>query len=505
MLGATVYLLALLAAPVCGPETKEASALLEAHQAERAIDILERAAGKCPAAPHVFDLLGIAHDLLGSREKAQSSFRRAVELEPRAARSRINLAVSLFRSGREQDAIGELEQAVGIEPANRVANANLGSYYAQTGEWDRALKYFEAAGAERSPEIRADPQFRMGLIEALLAARLTDRALGLLPSRQEIAPLPLRCALGLKLAERGLYASAVEQFSSVPEAARDEAVWFNLGLAHSRLGQFEVARRCYFAAIDHNPANVDAYFRVALDFAEQGDGLRAIPWFWRARRMAPGRVDVAAALAEQLIAARYLESAAGLLITAGDARDPLLELARADLAREQKRLPEASEHYRRALQLNAELGPACAGLARVLALQNQPGEAVDLLERFVGSHPNDAAANAELGRIELDRGNWRRALPMLELAWKGGRSDLQVGLSLARCYRQAGRAGKVIDLLGGLRGQLAGDRRYHYELAQAYTSLKKNVEAESELAQLRLIDARTHEGLRFAPPAIYIH
>ncbi len=503
----TPYALAMMAASACGPELNEASTLLRAQQLVRAVEVLEQASAHCPASAQVFDLLGIANDVLGKTEQAQLAFRKAIEIDPKSARPRVNLAVSLFRIGKEREAVARLEEAVTLEPRNTLANANLGAYHARRGECDRSLRYFEAAGGDKASAVRTDPEFRLLLTGCLLATGQEQRAIAMLPTPQDKEPSPLRFSLGLKLAEHGLYGPAINQFSAIPEPERDAAVWFNLGLAHSRQQQFEAARAYYFTVIDADSAHVEAYFRIALDFADQGESSKAIPWLWRVRRMAPQRADVAAALAEQLISAHYLQSANAVLEAAAltGNSDRLLEVAQGDLAMEQARIPEAASHYQKALELDANSGAACAGLARSLLAQSRDTEAGQLLRGFLARRPADTAVNFELGLLEVQGGNFTAAIPMLERAWNAGRFNLRLAADLARAYRRSNRAADAVALLRPLRPRFLGNRTYHYELAQAYTTLKRTAEAEAELAAVQRIEKSGHEGLRFTAPAIYIH
>jgi tetratricopeptide (TPR) repeat protein len=501
------YVFAMMAASGCGPELNQASALLQAGRPGPAAGILESASARCPSSAQVFDLLGIANDLLGNTEPAQQAFRKAIAIEPAAARPRVNLAVSLFRIGKEEEGLAELQKAISLEPRNTLANANLGAYHARRGEWDRALAYFDAAGGDASPVIRNDPQFRLALIKCLLGTGRRQRAVAMLPSPRDQQPSPFRFSVGVTLAEHGLYGPAIEQFLAIPEPDRDAAVQFNIGFAHSRQAQFDTARRYYFAAIDADASHVESYFRVALDFVAQGETSKAIPWLWRARRMAPQRGDMAATLAEQLISGHYFQSAAAVLdaAVAGGARDALLEVAQGDLAMEQGRAPEAVARYQKALDLNPGAGPACAGLARALVAQERQAEAERLLSEFLARRPADEAVNAQFGRMQAEQGNCARAVPMLERASQAGLFSPGLATDLARCYRRVNRPADAVVLLEPLRSRLAGNRAYHYELAQAYTTLKRVADARSELAEVQRIDKSDHQGLRFTPPAVYIH
>ncbi len=492
-----------LSASACLSEISLASRALQGGEARRAAEILEPAATKCPSSPEVFDLLGISSDLLGRTSQAQQAFRRAIELDPRAPRPRTNLATSLMREGKESDALSELETAVRLEPSNAAANANLGAIFTQRREYERALRYFEAAGGEKSAGLSADPRLLVQLAECLLATGRQKRALDLLPAPSARHPASLRFSLGVLLARNGLYREAIVQLESIPGSDADAAVCFNLGLAHSRLRRHAAARRWYFAAIDRDPQHADAYFHVGLDYAESGDGPRAIPWFFRARRMDPRRAEILYALSEELIAGRYFQTAGALL--ADSAGTPLLETAKGDCELGQHRIAEAESHYRRALELDPSLAAGTIGLARALAAAEKRPEALEELRRLLAREPANTTALAEAGRLELESGDWKAALGRLERAWTADPGKTQVGLDLARCYRRSGQPGRALELLLSLRVKGADGGFYYYELARVYTDLKRPADAEREMREVQRIEKAGQEALRFVPPAIYIH
>jgi tetratricopeptide (TPR) repeat protein len=468
------------------------------------VETLEAASSKCPLSSEIFDLLGIAYDLLGRGRQAQQAFRRAIELAPRVARPRTNLAVSLIRDGKDMEALRELEAAVALDPTNSAANANLASLYTRKREYARALVAFELIGAERSSAIRKDPQLLLQLTECLLSTGRSKRALTLIAATADKQPASVRFSLGTLLAEHGIYREAIRQFLAIPEGEADPAVLFNLGLAHSRLREYEVARRWYFAAIDIDPQQADNYFRVGLDFAESGDGARAIPWLLRARRMAPQRPDIIYALTEELIAARYFQSADAFL-AGPEPQSALLETAKGDSALSQGKIPSAIVHFRRALELDSGLGAASVGLARAWAADQKQDEALGILRELLARAPGNAAAHAEAGRLEAELGNWKNAIADLEMAWAVDPAKFEVGLNLARCYRRTGQLRRALDLLSPLRMKMSTSRVYHYELSRLYTDLERPSDARREIMEVQRIEMAEQEGMRFVPPAVYIH
>lgn len=499
----SLFLLALLASD-CLAEIQQGRRALQDGKPGLAGEVLQAASGKCPGSAEVYDLLGIADDMLGQAADAERAFREAIRLDPRIARPRTNLAVNLLRTGRQAEALRELEAVVALEPANPVANANLAAWYTHNRDFVRALRAFNAIGAERSTAVRQDPKLLLGLTECLLVTGQPKRALTLLPPAAENRPASFRFSLGTLLAGYGLYRDAIGQMELVPAAEADAAVFFNLGLAHSHLRQSDAARECYFAAIDRQPEHVDAYFRIGVDFAENGESAKAIPWLFRARRIAPERADIVFALSEELIASGYFQTATAILDTA-DLRNPLLRVAQGDCALEQQRVPEAEGHYRGALEIDSSLAPASIGLARALAGGQRQSEALQVLQEVLARDPANVAAHAEAGHLEAGLGNCTGALSHLENAWRLDSSKTAVALDLARCYRRTKQAAHGLHLLLSIRTKPDGDRAWHYELSQLYTALGRAGDAQREAATARELDRANKEGMRFVPPTIYIH
>ena len=138
-----------------------------------------------------------------------------------------------------------------------------------------------------NPELASDPTILLWFTQALLETKQSDRLAAFLKAQQSRLSPPTLFSLGTLFAKHRDYANAIKYLEQIPPELTDDAVYFNLGLAHSHLRQFENARRCYFQAIDKNPDHVESYFRVGLDFASSGDLRKALPWLFRAREFAP--------------------------------------------------------------------------------------------------------------------------------------------------------------------------------------------------------------------------
>ena len=312
--------------------------------------------------------------------------------------------------------------------------------------------------------------------------------------------------LGTLLAQRGMYAKAVEYLRRIPDAEADEAAYFNLGLAYSHLKQFENARRSYFLAIDKHPNHVEAYFRVGLDYAATGDSRKAVPWLFRAKALAGDRPDIAYSLSEQLLALQYFKTAEEIL-AAGLEKNPhdaLLTVASGDLHQKKQNRAAAAAKYKEALERQPDLVAALVGLAQIAA-EDKEDDAQKYLLDALKIEPTNPLANGQLGVILVHREDWDSAIAHLKMAWDQDRSNTSFGLELARALRHRGQYADALRLLKTIQPLTDDSTPLHLELAQVYSKLHKLSDAQAEREIVARIEERSHDGLRFETPQIYVH
>ena len=304
-----------------------------------------------------------------------------------------------------------------------------------------------------------------------------------------------------------MYSTSVRYFRAIPEDKADDAVHFNLGLAYSHLREFEQARKCYFAAIDQHPGHVNAYFRVGLDYASEGNIRKSIPWLLRANRAEPGNPEIAYALTEQLLQLQYIDSAAEILqqAAAPNPSHALLMVAEGDMQQARGDTSAAIDTYKRALARQPALGPALVALARAYVKQGNDAEARTTLNAALSKDPSDPPANAELGLLETRQADWNSAVEHLGKAWAQDHSNTWVALALARAYAHINRPGDALGLLMPLRPALQDSAAFHLQLAQLYTQLKRPADAQAERDAVTAIQEHTQKEFRFESPRTYVY
>lgn len=101
---------------------------------------------------------------LAEVEKAEQSFRKAVELEPDRGDAYYNFGVLCFERERLEEARKAFERAVELDPNHPEALHNLGSLVERDGQWDRAAELYRRA-ISLKPDYRL-AHFRLGRIYA---------------------------------------------------------------------------------------------------------------------------------------------------------------------------------------------------------------------------------------------------------------------------------------------------------------------------------------------------
>jgi tetratricopeptide (TPR) repeat protein len=379
------------------------------------------------------------------------------------------------------------------------ASALAGNFSVAADEFQRALTL--------DPQLSNDPAVILWFAQALLETNQSARLTTFLSTvKRPLAP-PLLFSLGTLFAKHGDYRQAILYLRQIPVHLADDAVYFNLGLAYSHLRQFDDARKCYFQAIDKQPAHVEAYFRVGLDFAASGDLRKSLPWLLRARNFAPARPDISYALTEQLLALQYLDTAEQIAAEAltANPQNPLLMAAHGDVLLARGKTAEAVDSYQSALAQEPRLPGALVGLARVAATQGNIVEARKKLQEALSIDSENPVANGELGSIEVDEGDWTDAYRHLAKAWAADQSNLTIALRLARALEHLNRADNALHLLQPLAPALRDSSAFHFELAQIYAQLRRTAEAQVERGQVARLQAKSENSLRFEDPKVYVH
>jgi tetratricopeptide (TPR) repeat protein len=137
-----------------------------------------------PGAARAFFYQGIALAGLGRLAEAESSYRRALQLDPQDFKIWNNLATLLFEAlKRPAEGAQCLAQALKIDPGNQLGWANLASMNGQLGRHAQALECAERA-------LALDPQMVEAHLHRARAAQLLGRPEIIRDASEALAKLP---------------------------------------------------------------------------------------------------------------------------------------------------------------------------------------------------------------------------------------------------------------------------------------------------------------------------
>ena len=275
------------------PEFRKASnnlilALVKAGKGEEAVQRARDLVAKAPNDADRHFTLGLAQSEQNIDE-AIKSFRRALEINPRHALARYNLALALGRADRTAEAIAEMKQTLAID-ARAETHLRLGTMYAHQGDFDAAIEQLSAAA-------RLDP--RSGEAHATLGAVFqarkdwenAEREL-----RRAIAidgDVATHYALAYVLRQRGDSAGATsvlaeaERLRHQREQEQQASVLTSVGSARFDAGNFQGALDMFRRAVNASERYAPAHYQMGRALQRLGRNDEARDAFTRAASLNP--------------------------------------------------------------------------------------------------------------------------------------------------------------------------------------------------------------------------
>ena len=123
-------------------------AYLEEGKLNEAVAELSRAASLDPRLAQAHSLLAVAYDRKGLHDRAQDSYRRAMNADDDDPQALNNLGYSLYLAGNYRAAVDKLKRAARLAPADARVLNNLALAQTRLGKYDDAYRNFARAGGE---------------------------------------------------------------------------------------------------------------------------------------------------------------------------------------------------------------------------------------------------------------------------------------------------------------------------------------------------------------------
>ena len=252
------------------------------------------------------------------------------------AEAHYNLGVILDQQGKLQEAIGQYERALRLDPDFADAHNNLGAALINQGRLQEAMAHYEQALRIRSDF--ADAHYSLGI--ALDKLRRTPEAIEHYKQALRIKPdySKAHYNLGVALVEVGQVQEAIGEYEQALRFDPDFAdAHNNLGIALAQLGRLPEATEHWEQALRLKPDDAALHNNLGNVLMQVGRQAEAIEHWEQALRINPNLADAHCNL--------------------GHALERL------------GRTPEAIEHYEQALRVNPNFVQAQNALERVRAVQ----------------------------------------------------------------------------------------------------------------------------------------
>lgn len=475
-----IFGLLCLASPVLGQATSADPALLSTF--ERGIEQgrysdveggLLKFVLSHPELAAGYELLGRLRFRQERLNEARSLYKRAVTLDPKLLRARIDLSVTVYRMGETATAT-EMLKAVSGDPVTSINDRlRLAEALVLVREFEIALRATDLLPLSVQNG-RALP-FRA---ESYVILNQRENVLRVLATAKSIARREPELATGVAsvLVGTSFNKPAAELLSLILSTApKNVRAMILLGRAKIHDRDLDAARTQVARAVALSPESPEAAFLLATIESEQGRTTEALTAFERALQLSPGSVEV---MSKAVVAAmranqsrRAVEIARDLVKSKPDDPDVIYLFGAASL--QAGRIADAEVYLERYLRERPNDGRGCVAFALSLAAQpakidaarskleacvamnpanfeatyqlalshrsaGDTAKAIDYLERTVNRSPNYAYAVRDLGVLYLQAGNETQARLNLEKAAKLAPDDADTHFQLSRLYNLAG-------------------------------------------------------------------
>ena len=410
---------------------------------------LESLLREVPESFEVNELLGLVYSAQSEDAKANVRLEKAVQLNPRSAAARTNLAANLTRLGKTDLAGLQFRKAVELEPQSFDANHNMGEFYVQSGKISEAIAFLERAQRiAPSYDNGYDLSLAYSTTGQLDKARAQVQALLRLKDTAELHDL-----LGDIEEKSGNFVAAANEYQVAAHKDPSESNLFDWGselLIHQTL-------------------------QPAVDVFQQG-----VARYPKSPRMAIGLGMALYSLGKYEEAVRSLLRAADL-----DPSDPRCYpfLSRAyDSSPSQA--AEIIERFRRFTELQPRNGQAFFYYAMSLWKSRRAqdpnvdlSEVESLLKTSISLDPSLAEAPLQLGNLYFDHGNYADSIPEYLRALRIDSNLPDAHYRLAQAYVRTGKKDLAQEQLQIYQKQRA---RHMAELDKQRADIRQFVYSEKK-------------------------
>jgi tetratricopeptide (TPR) repeat protein len=198
-------------------------------------------------------------------EAALTDINKAIELKPSEKTYKERKALILTALGRNDEAQHLIESFVEFQNDDPQSLVNVGAVYANNGDSETAIKYYDRAMELYNAKLQRDPAFR----------RTGQDQLYNIYINRGNARFVLKD-----------YANALNDYTKAAEVKpTDYLVWYYIGQLQSDRRNFEEAIRAYEKCFQYNPTHPDGWINLGFSYGELHKRTEAIRTYDRALRI----------------------------------------------------------------------------------------------------------------------------------------------------------------------------------------------------------------------------
>lgn len=240
---------------------------------------------------NVYNNLAAIKEKEGNYKEAEKYYLKALDIRPDFDTALLNLIRVIYLSGRKEAAFGQLKSFLDERPSSFWGWANLGSMYANNGQFSEAITAYKES--LRINSAIPNHHYFLGLIyeEAgdLSLAIETLRAAAVLDNKNPAYHSELAAAYK----KVGLYELALKEYLYAfnLEPGNAEAS-LNLGIAYALLQKFEQAEHYFLNSLKLDSSSAIAHYNLGAFYWQKGDYARAKEEFDKALAIDPAFSEV---------------------------------------------------------------------------------------------------------------------------------------------------------------------------------------------------------------------
>ena len=248
------------------------------------------------------------------------ALRMVPENDPRALTLRVKMGMLLLRDNQDEQALGEFQKVLALDPDHALANEGAGTVYLKAG-------LLKEAEAHLNKALVADASlWKARHLMGVLHSRSNQNDLAIQDFEASLALSPGQAGtlnnLGVAHLVRGEYREALDSFRRALRAGAPKSKTYNnIGLTLARMGRNQEALEAFRYAGDE----ARAYNNLGYVLMVQGDSEAAISCFEKAVQLSPTYYAKAFENLKQARLARSFQNAGLGASPQGGARLPLLE------------------------------------------------------------------------------------------------------------------------------------------------------------------------------------